>query len=81
MTTNPNNNRSTYFYFVAFQYFQGTGLGFANMEVPLSGPIRSLTDVRTVERMLRERDYTRALVTGFSLLRQEQRSDQPQGQR
>jgi hypothetical protein len=80
MTTNPsNNNRSTYVYFVAFQYMEGRGLGFANMELKLYTPMQSLTDVQEVEAYLRNKGYTRALVMGFNLLRKNVVAEQARG--
>jgi hypothetical protein len=79
--TNPSNNdRSTYVYFIAFQYMDGRGLGFANMEASLSTPMRSLTDVQEVEAYLRDEGYARALVMGFNLLRKNLVADQVRGQ-
>lgn len=78
MTTNPTEHTTTqtptatrYVYFVGFQYMDGRGLGFSNVEIPLGRQITSLAHVQEFERFLRTHGYRNALVMGFNLLRTE----------
>ncbi|MFG1608352.1 hypothetical protein [Actinoplanes sp. NPDC049265] len=82
--TNHNNHPKTelrnvrptcpYVYFIGFQYIGSRGIGFANVEVSLAQPLAAIEAVHQVEATLREQGYNRALIMGYSLLRDESRT-------
>ncbi|GIE93317.1 hypothetical protein [Paractinoplanes rishiriensis] len=69
--TNPPTVTVWHVYFIGFQFNAGVGMGFSNTELPLSFPIEAMDDIRFVEQHLSSKGYSRPVVMGFALLRQE----------
>lgn len=74
-TQSTTTTDTVFVYFISIQHFAPSGIGFFNMEMPLSVEITTLADVQFVEGFMRKQGYNSALVMGYSLLRTEPAQD------
>lgn len=54
LTTRNNEASKTYIYFVSYIAVTGTRSGYGRNEVPISGPIESIEDIRAIEQYLKK---------------------------